>query len=133
MTPGDIISDDTLWCFQPAAGAGGFGTWNGAWSDGAPEWRAVRGAIGRTGYEDRHAWSFFISMVDFVQLFSCVYVCNVLPSNWHTNTLPVRIFACATGQPGRGGEGRAAQRAHVTQGARCRQHALTTMSRARRQ
>lgn len=47
----------------------------------------MRGAIGRTGYEDRHAWSFFISMVDFVQLFSCVYVCNVLPSNWHTNTL----------------------------------------------
>ena len=35
----------------------------------------------------KHAWSFFISMSDFSKLFSCVYVCNVLPSNWHTNLL----------------------------------------------
>lgn len=72
---------------QPSAGKTGFGAWTGAWSDGAPEWSLVPHARVVTGYDQKHAWSFFISMVDFVKFFSCVYVCNVLPSDWHTNVL----------------------------------------------
>eukprot|EP01043_Picozoa_sp_COSAG02_P011523 COSAG02_NODE_424_length_22575_cov_79.088361_19_plen_1122_part_00 len=72
---------------QPPARSTGFGTWTGAWSDGAPEWSLVPHARAVTGYDQKHAWSFFISMLDFVKLFSCVYVCNVLPSDWHTNVL----------------------------------------------
>lgn len=72
---------------QPPAGGIEFGTWRGAWSDGAPEWSSVPHARAVTGYDQKHAWSFFISMVDFVKFFSCIYVCNVLPSDWHTNVL----------------------------------------------
>ena len=60
--------------------------WRGAWSDGSDEWSRNPGAKQAVGYEQKHDWSFFICMEDFCQLFGCVYVCDVLPADWHVAT-----------------------------------------------
>ena len=57
--------------------------WSGKWSDHSSQWDEHPGSKEKAGMAEADASMFMMDPHDFTKQFTTLYICNVLPGDWH--------------------------------------------------